>query len=931
MKKSTSPQLSLAIVIGAVLAIAFVWYYDVYVNWQPSMFPFAIIALALGVIALTLLTLHSRGEKRPLALIWKTALSLAVFIGTLIGVSAVINNVIGRNQMARQAAAVALPLCAAQVITLYALFLRRRRSVLLGFGLAAAMIASTLVNIIISAGGLYRIENMFISSPDREVPQGQKIYMLWYNSPAPNKVIYERRPKETWKHDPDWEQWSLPLGNGHFGASIFGRTDIERIQVTEMSLSNPPPNGINNFAELYIDFDHPEKRIRSYTRDLLLNDATAHVSYQYKGVTYEREYLTSYPNAVMAVKLTASEPGNISFVLRLETPYLTSFGEEGNVGKTRIVKAQGNKITLSGEMEHYGVQYESQVCVLHEGGKLQADDDRLLLKNADSAVILMALGTNYLLDESVFLEPDRTKKLAGNPHPHEYVTETLEKAAKLGYDAVRASHLEDYQALFSRVSLDLGGSLSEKIPTDRLLNNYGKDKKDRYLEELYFQFGRYLLIASSRKDCLPGGLQGIWNPYESPPWSAGYWHNINIQMNYWPAFTTNLAEMFESYADMNQAFRKLAQRHADGYITQIRESNPEAAYAVPIAEPGTGQNGWAIGTGGWPYTIDGPGGHSGPGTVGLTAKLFWDWYDYTRDENLLNDIVYPTLAGAADFLSKTVIEQGGLLLAYPSASPEQLRDGEYYQTTGCAFDQQMIYENHRDTIAAAELLGIDDDIVRIAKEQIKKLDPVIIGGSGQVKEFREEEKYGELVDEYHHRHISQLVALSPGQTINSDTPEWLAAARVSLSERGDESTGWAMAHRLNAWARVRDGNRAYLLYQTLLKKNTLPNLWDTHPPFQIDGNFGGTAGVAEMLLQSNGNVIEPLPALPNAWASGSFDGLVARGNFVVGCRWNDGKLTKMTIESRKGGECCVRYPGIAGDGDDVVINTTAGEIYVITL
>jgi hypothetical protein len=470
------------------------------------------------------------------------------------------------------------------------------------------------------------------------------------------------------------------------------------------------------------------------------------------------------------------------------------------------------------------------------------------------------------------------------------------------------------------------------------------------LEELYFQYGRYLLISSSRKGTLPGNLQGLWNQYESSPWSAGYWHNINIQMNYWPAFTTNLAEMFESYADLNKAFRKLAQRNADSYLSKIREENPGDAYAIPMSEAGTGSNGWVIGTGCWPYDISEPSAdiHSGPGTGALTAKIFGDYFDYARDINILRDTVYPVLSGMSNFLSKTVIEKDGLLLAHPSASPEQCIDDvfpNYYHTTGCAFDQQMIYENHKDTIAAAEILGSDDETIRTAKEQIGRLDPIIIGDSGHIKEYREENKYGEIGDPKH-RHISQLVALSPGQTINSSTPAWIEAAKTTLNERGDKSTGWAMAHRLNSWARTGDGDRAYLIFQTLLKNGTLTNLWDTHPPFQIDGNYGGTAGVAEMLLQSNGNTIEPLAALPSDWGTGNYQGLVARGNFVVGCEWENMRLKKMRITARSGGICSIRYPGIstarvtddkgnivntAQNGADMVISTTLNGIYDILL
>jgi len=787
-----------------------------------------------------------------------------------------------------------------------------------------------------------------------------KLYKLWYDKPAPNRG---RESDEITAKDSDWENWSLPLGGGHFGINIFGRTDTERIQVTEISLASPYPTGVNNFAEVYLDIDHPEEEISDYTRDLVLNDATAHVKYNYCGVTYQREYFTSYPDGIMAVRLMASKPGQISFALRAETPYLKPYGTIQDrlghfIGKTGKVTSEGNLIIIGGEMECYGVIYEGQIRVIADGGTIEAKNDGLVIENANSAVILMAVGTNYILDEKAWLEED-SKKLAGNPHPHAKVTKTLADAMALSYDKLRKRHVEDYSKYFSRVSVDLGGESS--LPTDVLLENYKAGKHCPYLEELYFQYGRYLLIASSRKGTLPGNLQGVWNQFDSSPWSAGYWHNINIQMNYWPAFTTNLAEMFESYVDLNKGFRKLAYRNADEYLQQIHDENPDVEYVIPMDEPGTGQNGWAVGTGASPYRAGrpAPGGHSGPGTGGLTAKMFWDYYDYTRDTGILEETVYPVLAGMSNFLSKVVIKKDGLLQAHPSASPEiRVKDekddivggslikgfaGPHYQTTGCAFDQQMIYENHKDLLAAAEILGKKEKIVDIAKEQIGQLDPIIIGGSGQIKEYREENMYGEIGDP-HHRHISQLVALSPGQVINSSTPEWMEAAKVTLTKRGDKSTGWAMAHRLMCWARVQEGGRAYELYQALLKTGTLNNLWDTHPPFQIDGNFGGTAGVAEMLLQSNDNIIEPLAALPPDWATGSYEGLVARGNFAVDCIWEHGQMKKLTITSRVGGVCQVRYPGILKSkvtgkdgkavdttfvGNDISIKTLPDGVYII--
>ena len=785
-----------------------------------------------------------------------------------------------------------------------------------------------------------------------------KIYKLWYDKPAPNrgKVAIQWPSHWSKEKDPDWEEWSLPLGCGYLGANIFGRTDIERIQITDVSLANPYPSGVNSFAEIYIDINHPEHEITNYTRDLILNDATAHAKYEYKGVTYEREYLASYPNAVIAVRFTASRPGMVNFCLRAETPYLIPFGKEpfggeGNMGKTGEVFAVDDTITLKGIMEHYEIHYEGQIRVKTEGGAVKHSYDKLFVENADSAVIYIAGGTNYEIAEKNY-GTNRLEALKGNLLPHERICGYMEAATALDYEELRRRHVEDYAGFFGRVALDIGGQISE-TPTDRLLMEYKEGKHDPYLEEVYFQYGRYLLIASSRKGALPGNLQGIWNQYGIAPWSAGYWHNINIQMNYWPAFTTNLAEMFESYADMNRAFFRPAQRNADLYLEQIRNENSDVTYAVPMNEMGRGKNGWAVGTGAGPYRIERPAprGHSGPGTSALTSKMFWDYYDYTRDENILRNVSYPILEGVSAFLGRSVIEKEGLFLVHPSASPENRRQegrgfgGVHYETTGCAFDQQMVYENHKDTIAAAEILGINDETVQIAKAQINHLEPILVGGSGQIKEYREEDKYGEIGDP-HHRHISQLKGLFPGQQITSQTPEWIEAARITMHARGDKSTGWAMAFRMLCWARTKSGQRAYELYKTLLKEGTLTNLWDTHPPFQIDGNFGGTAGVAEMLLQSNGNIIEPLPALPPDWPKGAYSGLVARGNYVIDCAWENNQLTKMALHPRVGGECQIRYPGITKAtvcdengtnitfttcGEDIVIQTAVNHRYFIQL
>lgn len=738
----------------------------------------------------------------------------------------------------------------------------------------------------------------------------KKNYQLWYNSPAPNrgpnKNIEVSGHGTPW--DADWENWSLPIGNGYLGANVFGRTDTERIQLTENSLSNKGLYGIGsltNFAELYIDFNHSNPI--NYKRSLSLNDAISYVKYEDNNVNYSREYFASYLDKVLVIKLKANVAGKISFTLHPSIPYLknsdtTTLKDDGRTG---IVSAKGNLITLYGNMQYYNINYEGQFKVINYGGTLISENDsegnhgKIMVNKADSAIILVALGTNYQLKSTVFTEPVSTKKLADFEDPHQRISEIIRKASTKTYQQLKHNHVQDYQKFFSRVDLDFGTKES-LLPTDQLLANYKANKIDHYLEELYFQYGRYLLIASSRTGTLPSNLQGVWNQYDIAPWTSGYWHNVNVQMNYWPVFNTNLAELFTSYADYNKAFRNAATKNADNYVKQL---NPKA-YTAGIAT-----NGWAIGTGASPYAIHSPGSHSGPGTGGFTAKLFWDQFDFTQDLSALKSTDYPTMLGMATFLSKVVKEKDGLLLADPSASPEQKVNNKNYETIGCAFDQQMIYENHVDVLKAAKLLSSNDATIATLKSQLNKLDPIQVGWSGQIKEYREEKKYGDI-GEYHHRHISQLVGLYPGTIINSSTPAWIDAAKVTLNERGDVSKGWSMAHRMNLWARVKDGNRAFKLYQDLLQQGTYDNLWDAHPPFQIDGNFGGTAGVAEMLLQSHQGYIEPLAALPLSWANGSYKGLIARGNFEVDAGWENGSATSFSIKSRAGQVCKIYYPNI---------------------
>lgn len=771
-----------------------------------------------------------------------------------------------------------------------------------------------------------------------------KNYSLWYQRPAFNRGgDFDKIMSRGFPYDEDWERWSLPIGNGYMGANIFGRTDVERIQLSEKTMANKGcygQGGFTNFAEIYLDINHAYTK--NYKRELRLNDAISTVSYQHDSVVYSREYFANYPNNVIVVKLKADKPGSISFRLRPVLPYLHPYNSE-QTGRTGNVQAEGDLITMRGDVQFFNLAYECQIKVLNYGGTLTTENNEdkgvgaMHVDQADSVVLLIAAGTSYQLNENLFLLPP-ADKCKGNEHPHRQITERISDAVSKGYESLLKEHTIDYQKYFNRADISLADE-TPVVPTDVLLNNYKQGKYDPYLEELYFQYGRYLLIASSRKGSLPPNLQGGWNQYEYAPWSGGYWHNINVQMNYWPVFNTNMAELFVPFVQYNEAYRKAAMSNATRYISQ---NNPEAV------DSKEGENGWTIGTGATGYAIGAPGGHSGPGTGGFTTKLFWDYYDFTRDYEIMEKHTYPAILGMAKFLSKTVKPSPeGFLLADPSSSPENKHNGVHYQTKGCTFDQGMILENHRDLLLAAKIVKKNDSFLKLVKEQMGKLDPFHIGESGQLKEYREEKKYSDIGDP-HHRHISHLCPLYPGTSINGTTPELLEAARVSLTKRGDTGIwmGWPIAHRLNAWARIKDGNMAYSFYQILLSKGVTENLWGLCPPFQIDSNFGGTAGVAEMLLQSHEGYIEPLPALPDAWPNGSYRGLVARGNFEISVQWQKGDAQTVEILSRKGGVCQVKYKGITGAkvktnkgliqfrpvGDDrIEFNTNEGVCYLIEL
>ena len=738
------------------------------------------------------------------------------------------------------------------------------------------------------------------------------VHTLRYDRPAPDS-------------NEGWERQSLPIGCGHFGVNVFGIVENERLQVTHNAVINRRDNhstetgNLTDALEIRVKFPHQE--VTDYRRGLNLEHGLASVEYTAGGVRYARTYFTSYPSRTLVARFTASQAAALEFEISATAPFLKPWGKaSANNGREAKSVISNDTIFVDQRFEAMDIDFSSALQVLlPNGGKLEKTATSLKVSGASEAVVVFTCDTNYeispdrfaLIDRGRIVEPRKPmvkKDVAG------FVRRRLEAAARKGFDALLVEHLNDFGGLMRRAEINLGGDAADaEKTTDKLLSEYRRGKRSRYLEETYLQYGRYLLVSSSRPGTLPANLQGVWTCYDVSPWGSGYWHNINVQMNYWPAFSGNLAECFEAYAAFNAAFRPRTKSLAKKFVM---EYTPELLPKRGEPEP----DWWCIGTASYPYLIcGGPGGHSGPGTGGLTTKCFTDWWEFTRDEKALKDYIFPTLHGMANFLVRCVRNYDGKYLSVFSASPEQIVEGvdwswangqvPYYHTIGCAFDQQMIWENNRDLVNLADVLGTNDAVIAKCREQLPHYDPVQIGASGQIKEFREENFYGEI-GEKPHRHISQLVGLYPGTLITRETPEWLEAAKKTLVYRTDESTGWALAHRLNAWARIGDGDHCYLLLGNLLGKRTYDNLWDAHPPFQIDGNFGGTAGMIEMLLQSQAGYIDLLPALPKAWAKkGAFKGLCARGAFEVDCEWADGKPVKVAVRSLKGLKPDVRFAG----------------------
>ena len=731
---------------------------------------------------------------------------------------------------------------------------------------------------------------------------------LWYDRPAEDSAV-------------GWNQQSLPIGNGWFGANVFGLVTRDRIQVTHNGVCSQDRQkgwpALTDALEIRLETAHGDAS--GYSRGLDLDTATAWVRYASDGVVYTREYFASYPSRALVMRLTASKPKALDFTLRAVAPFLRPFGAKvGKAlkGRTAAFVTTADEIEVFQRLEKYGIDFDSRFRVQTDGRCARSGEGVLRVTGATEATVLFVCESNYALKPETFREPFRA--CGADPRPQ--TKSLLAAAAQKGYGVLRDEHVRDVRGLLGRADVDLGSDPSERErTTDALVGDAREGRPGAFLHELMFRYGRYLLMSCSRKGTLPANLQGVWNAAEEPFCGSGYWFNIDIQACYSSSFVCNLAECFEPYADLIDAFRPVTRPEALAYLRRYAPAN--------VPGPDESADLWSVGTAVWLF--DGewvPQKHSGPGNCGFTTQLLADWWDFTRDEQVLRDRVWPTVHGVTDFLTRCVVETNGLYLSAFSASPEQRdsrakRDARgkfpHYQTVGCAYDQQMIWENARNFLSFADRLGTNDAVVARARAQIDRYDPVQVGASGQIKEYREEEKYGEI-GQYDHRHISQLVGLMPGTSITRRHPEWMRAARYSLVERTDDA--WfpaGVCHRLLAWARLFDGDHALKVANLLLGKYTYGNLWSkcdvSEPPggiFQAEGPLSYPACVAEMLIQSHEGFIELLPALPKAWsAKGSFRGLCARGAFVVDCAWRDGRPTRVSVRSLKGAAPDVRFAG----------------------
>ena len=744
-----------------------------------------------------------------------------------------------------------------------------------------------------------------------------------------------------------WEKQALPVGNGEMGAKVFGLIGEERIQYNEKTLwsGGPQPdsqdyNGGNYkdrykvlaeirkaledgdrqkakqlaernlvgpnsaqygrylaFGDISMVFTNQKKgleNVTDYHRSLDITEATTTTSYTQDGTTFKRETFSSYPDDVTVTHLTQKGDKKLDFtVWNSLTEDLLANGDyswENSKYKQGTVSVDSNGILLKGTVKDNGLKFASYLGIKTDG-QVTAQDGYLTVTGASYATLLLSAKTNFAQNPKTNYRKDIDVEKT--------VKSIVEAAKAKDYETLKNDHIKDYQSLFNRVQLNLGGSKSNQT-TKEALQTYNPTKGQK-LEELFFQYGRYLLISSSRNrtDALPANLQGVWNAVDNPPWNSDYHLNVNLQMNYWPAYMSNLAETAKPMIN---------------YIDDMRYYGRIAAKEYAGIESKEGQeNGWLVHTQATPFGWTTPGWNYywgwSPAANAWMMQNVYDYYKFTKDETYLKEKIYPMLKETAKFWNSFLHydKASDRWVSSPSYSPEH---GTI--TIGNTFDQSLVWQLFHDYMEAANHLKVDQDLVTEVKAKFDKLKPLHINQDGRIKEWYEEDspQFTNEGIENHHRHVSHLVGLFPGTLFGKDQPEYLEAARATLNHRGDGGTGWSKANKINLWARLLDGNRAHRLLAEQLKSSTLENLWDTHAPFQIDGNFGATSGMAEMLLQSHTGYIAPLPALPDAWKDGQVSGLVARGNFEVNMKWKEKNLETLSFLSNVGGDLVVDYPNI---------------------